>query len=138
MSKFLNNELILESRQWFEKQSSLTVTADIGTTLGLSLLVVLLESDFDKSVKLVGIDFVTSKAGDYLASKIFDILNSKTLLNLSEAALRAKVSGMAWDGAFCKENKPFKDKMRALFGKLFKFRWDLLHLVNRAHLEALE
>ena len=65
-------------------------------------------------------------------------MNSKTLLNLSEADLRAKVSGMAGDGAFCKENKPFKDKMRALFGKSFKFRWDLLHLVNRAHLEALE
>ena len=45
---------------------------------------------------------------------------------------------MAGDGAFCKENEPFKDEMRKLFHKDFKFRWDLLHLVNRAHVQALD
>jgi len=84
---------------------------------------------------------ITSKKGDYLAQKIFDILlilTSKDLLNLSDADLKAKLSGMAGDGAFCKENKPFKDKMRILFGENCKFRWDILHLCNRAHLDALD
>ena len=33
MCKFVNNELISESRQWFQSQSSVTVIADVGTIL---------------------------------------------------------------------------------------------------------
>ena len=136
MCNFLNRELILESKKWFDDQKSVTVTADVGTILGLSMLVVLLESDFDHSVKLVGINLICSKSGEYLASEIFYIL--KKYLDLSEEDIKAKVSGMAGDGAFCKENEPFKSKMELLFGEDFKFRWDILHLVNRAHIEALD
>ena len=138
MSFFLNQELILETKKWFKGQKSVTVTADIGTIMGLSMLVVLLESDFD-SVKLVCIiDLITCKNGDYLADQIFHMFKSKEFLNLTDSELQSKVSGMAGDGAFCKENKPFKNKMRALFGSDFKFRWDMLHLVNRAHDEAID
>ena len=48
-----------------------------------------------------------------------------------------KISGMAGDGAFCKSNEPFKSQMKKHFGDNFKFRWDLLHLVNRAHVDCL-
>ena len=44
---------------------------------------------------------------------------------------------MAGDGAFCKSNEPFKSQMKKHFGDNFKFRWDLLHLVNRAHVDCL-
>ena len=82
------------------------------------MLVVLLESDFDKSVKLVGIELITSKKGDYLAQKIFDILTSKDLY-LIFLNLFSKLS--------CH-----------LYGENFKLRWDILHLTNRAHLDALD
>ena len=32
--------------------------------------------------------------------------------------------------------KPFKSEMTKLFSSSFKFKWDLLHLVNRAHIYA--
>ena len=35
-----------------------------------------------------------------------------------------------------KGNAPFKDEMNSLFDKLLTFRWDMLHLINRAHIEA--
>ena len=44
---------------------------------------------------------------------------------------------MVGDGAFCKSNAPFKNEMKKHFGDNFKFRWDLLFLVNRAHVDCL-
>ena len=44
--------------------------------------------------------------------------------------------GLVGDGAFIKGNKPFKNRMELLLGKKLKFRWDILHLVNRAHVPA--
>ena len=40
-------------------------------------------------------------------------------------------------GKFLKTNEPFKSKIKLLFGDHFKFKWDILHLVNRACAEAL-
>ena len=40
------------------------------------------------------------------------------------------------DGAFAKENPPFKETMELLFDKKLIFRWDLLHLINGAHIAA--
>ena len=41
------------------------------------------------------------------------------------------------DGAFADQNEPFKAKIREVFNNPnMIFRWDLLHLCNRAHLSA--
>ena len=37
---------------------------------------------------------------------------------------------------FAKGNAPFKDKIQELIDKTLIFRWDLLHLINRAHIDA--
>ena len=50
--------------------------------------------------------------------------------------LKSKVVGLVGDGAFIKGNKPFKNRMEILLAKKLKFRWDILHLVNRAHVPA--
>ena len=47
-----------------------------GTERGLSLLVVLFESEEVKTVKLAGAWLITSKCGNYLANEIFDIVTS--------------------------------------------------------------
>ena len=39
--------------------------------------------------------------------------------------------------AFCKYNAPFKSEMKKLYREDFKFRWDLLHLVNRALIDTI-
>ena len=44
--------------------------------------------------------------------------------------------GVAGDGFFTKGNAPFKNKMQELFMKTLVFRWDPLHLINRAHIDA--
>jgi len=50
--------------------------------------------------------------------------------------LKAKIIGLVGDGAFIKGNKPFKERMMELMEKKLTFRWDILHLVNRAHVPA--
>ena len=44
--------------------------------------------------------------------------------------------GLVGDGAFIKGNRPFKDQLDKLLNKNLTYRWDLLHLVNRAHVPA--
>ena len=50
--------------------------------------------------------------------------------------LREKISGVVGDGAFIKGNKQFKNKMKELLHENLQFRWDILHLANRAHAAA--
>ena len=133
----LDKKLKAETVKWFSEQKSVTITADLGTILGLSMLVVLLVSEHDKTVKFAGINLVNSKGGIYLANEIMKLLTSKDHLNLKPEEVKQKISGMAGDGAFCKENDPFKSTMKVIFGSDFIFRWDLLHLVNRAHIDAV-
>ena len=83
------------------------------------MLVVLLISEVDKEVRFAGLDLVSSKEEVYLADKILQILIAEEHLNLDEVEVKKKVSGMAGDGAFCKKNEPFKNRMRALFGENF-------------------
>ena len=134
----IDDQLKKSSREWFDDQKSVTITADIGTIRGVEILVVLLVSEIDKVVKFVGADLVISKEGKNLANMILNILTSKDNLNLNYVDLVAKLSGIAADGVFCKDNAPFKNQMSLLFGNDFKFRWDILHLVNRAHIDALD
>ena len=51
--------------------------------------------------------------------------------------LKEKITGVAGDGVFIKGNKPFKTRLMELLKKRdLKFKWDILHLVNRAFEEA--
>ena len=47
--------------------------------------------------------------------------------------IRLQITG---DGAFAKGNKPFENRMSEHLGKTVLVRWDHLHLINRAHIEA--
>ena len=134
----IDDQLKARSVQWFSEQNSVTVTADIGTIRGVTLLVVLLISESDKQVFFAGLDMAANKDGIYLADLIFKILTSENHLNLNASDVKQKVSGMAGDGAFCKHNEPFKKRMKEIFSRDFKFRWDLLHLVNRSHTYGLD
>ena len=78
------------------------------TTLGLSLLVLLILSENDEAVKLVGVNPIRNKCGEYLANEIFQMLTNN--LDISEEIIKSKITGMAGDGAFCKDNAPFKQK----------------------------
>ena len=138
MVNVIDDELKCKTKNWFKLQKSVTITADIGTILGLSMLVVLFESETNDKVFLAHIGLIESKEGIYCARKIFEILTSEKYLGLDIAEVKEKVTGMAGDGAFCKENEPFKSEMKKLFNENFKFRWDLLNLVNRAHVTTLE
>ena len=95
-----------ETEDWFVKQESLTITVDIGTTQGLSLLVLLMLSEKDKTVKIVGINPIICKSGVYIDQEIFKM--SRNNLDIPEDVIKTKVSGMAGDGALCKDNAPFK------------------------------
>ena len=50
--------------------------------------------------------------------------------------IKEKTVGITGDGAFAKWNEPFKIRASELFDKVLTFRWDLLHLMSRAHEEA--
>ena len=52
--------------------------------------------------------------------------------------MKNTVSGVAGDGAFIKGNEPFKSKLKELIHPDIKFKWDILHLANRAYIDAKE
>ena len=84
--------------------------------------------------KLANITPVISKKGEDVALACYDAC---TLSNqLTEKDLESKIVGVTGDGAFAKGNAPFKNKMEVLFKKKLVVRWDLLHLINRAHIDA--
>ena len=104
----------------------------MGTENGIPLLAVLFISN-NKS-KLVDIVPITSKKGKDLAKICFEACHMKG--SISKEQLKEKIVGLTGDGAFAKGNAPFKDEMNLLFEKLLIFRWDMLHLINRAHIDA--
>ena len=55
---------------------------------------------------------------------------------LDNETLKSKIAGVTGDGAFAKGNAPFKNRMSELLEKTVVVRWDPLHLINRAHIEA--
>ena len=128
----INDELIKKTLDWFDEQTDITVTLDIGTECGVPLLAVLFISN--KKSKLVDIVPVTSKKGVDIASACFEACQMKGFI--SKEKLKEKIVGVTGDGAFAKGNAPFKDTMELLFDKKLVFRWDLLHLINRAHIAA--
>ena len=62
------------------------------------------------------------------------VKNSET--QITQEDIKGKLSAILGDGAFIKDNKPFKDTLNRLAGKQLTYRWDPLHLANRAHIEA--
>ena len=136
MLDLVDNELKEKTRAWVDSEKSVTITADIGTMQGLVLLVVLLISDTTGNTKLAGFKLVSSKSGYILANEIVDILCGSDGMNIQQPVLRNKISGFSGDGAFIKGNEPFKTQLKKLINDNLKFRWDLLHLINRAHIYA--
>ena len=55
---------------------------------------------------------------------------------ISSEVLKEKLDSILGDGQFVKENRPFKSTLNTLLGKSITYRWDHLHLFNRAHIKA--
>ena len=128
----VSEKLVKKTADWFSEQKYVTITLDIGTENGIPLLAVLFISD--KKSKLVDIVPITSKKGKHIATVCFEACHMKG--NITDEQLKEKVVGVTGDGAFSKGNAPFKDQMNSLFEKALTIRWDMLHLINRAHIDA--
>ena len=128
----VDTQLISKTLSWFKDQENVTITLDIGTENCLPLLAVLFISQGQS--KLADIVPVLSKKGVDLAKSCFKVCHIRGLLDIE--TLKMKTVGVTGDGAFCNGNTLFKNKMVELFQKDMKFCWDLLHLINRAHIEA--
>ena len=124
----LDQVLKQNTEQWLKIENEVTITLDIGTCLGLTLLAVLLIKD--NEVHLMKVVPTRSKKGSHLAE-----LCVKSLISdeIKEDVLKEKSIGVVGDGAFMKGNEGFKSKMRELLHENLTFRWDILHLCNRAH-----
>ena len=81
----------------------------------------------------MGIIPTASKKGAHLADICVKALISDSI---TLDILREKISGVVGDVAFIKGNKQFKNKMKELLHENLQFRWDILHLANRAHAAA--
>lgn len=135
---YVGEEMKQDTVIWAKKQSIFNVTLDIGTCTGITLLAILIISG-DQVVRLVDIVPVTSKKGVYLANVLYETLqmkNKDSVSQITENELKEKLSAILGDGAFVKDNRPFKETLNSLVGKELTYRWDPLHLANRAHIEA--
>lgn len=59
-----------------------------------------------------------------------------SLFQINEEEVKKRIVGITRDGAFAKGNQPFKTTIVTLLGKEITIRWDILHLINRAHKDA--
>ena len=84
--------------------------------------------------KLADIIPIVSKKGSDLASVCFEACLLQGSLDKSD--LNNKIVGLTGDGVFAKGNAPFKSKIQELIDKTLVFRWDLLHMINRCHIDA--
>ena len=134
LTSHINTILKQNTVTWFRAQQNITVTLDIGTFHGLALLVTIYIGD-NGITKLAGVRLTPSKGGSFLAELCF-----KTIIDDSEIPFQLaseKIVGVVADGAFAKENYPFKNKFCELLqNPNLVFKWDILHLVNRAHMQA--
>ena len=101
ITKFLeliNIELVKKTVQWFHDQSEITLTLDIGTVYGITLLAVLFISD--GKVKLANILPIVSKKGKDVAEASFEACKLYGKIDAEEN--KRKVVGITGDGAFAK------------------------------------
>lgn len=75
-----------------------------------------------------------SKKGEDLANLAYATITEDC--RVPEEDVKKLVSGVVADGALVKGNEPFKLKCRELINEQLTFKWDLLHLINRAHIAA--
>ena len=134
---YIDNDLKEETIEWAKVQNSWNVTLDIGTCTGLTLLAVIFISD-KQIVRLVDIVVIISKKGIDLATVLFDVLQMKENYEprISPEIVKDKLNAILGDGQFIKGNGPFKTALNKLVGKDLTYRWDPLHLFNRAHIKA--
>ena len=122
------------TKEWITNQQHLTVSLDIGTVLGLVLLVVFYIGA-DSHARLAGCELTYSKGGAHCAELCYKIACSNIFVE--ESLVKRKTKSIVADGAFTDQNEPFKAKIRESFCNTnMIFRWDLLHLCNRAHISA--
>ena len=58
-------------------------------------------------------------------------------MQINTETVKSKICGVVGDGAFMRKNEPFKKRLSELLDRYkLTFRWDLLHLANRAHMAA--
>ena len=119
------------TEDWLLSEQEVTITLDIGTCLGFTLLAVLLIKG--PEVRLMKITPTCSKKGTHLANLCIESLQSETV---SLDILKSKIVGVVGDGAFMKGNIGFKTTMKELLNDKLQFRWDILHLANRAHVDT--
>lgn len=133
----LLEKVMLENTQnWLEAQDdrSVTLVTDIGTIFGLVISVVLFVGEGGK-VRLAGCSLTISKTGSDLAQLVVDTVIDKAKVPL--LTLKRVIGGVCADGVYCKGNEPFKSKFRDLLdNEELVFKWDLMHLMNRAHAKA--
>ena len=130
----INDVLQENTKEWLHDQTKMSISLDIGTFFGLVLLVVYFIGA-NGTVRLAGCELTSSKEGEPCAKLCFKIATSN--IHIQSTVVRQKTTAIIADGQFTNGNQPFKAKMRELFqNPNLLFRWDLLHLCNRAHIAA--
>ena len=134
LTDYINKILTENTKKWFENQVDITLVADIGTFLGLVITVVIFVGD-KGVVKLASCRLTISKRGSDLAELIMHAVLVD--VGIPDACVKEKTRGVCADGAFIKGNEPFKQKMRELLANDdLIFKWDFMHILNRAHCKA--
>ena len=122
------------TKNWIMQQGHISISLDIGTVMGLVILVVYFTGE-DGCTRLAGCDLTSKKDGRHCAELCYKIATSN--IHIQERIIQGKTTGIVADGAFVDGNQPFKQRIRELFiNPNMVFRWDLLHLCNRAHISA--
>ena len=131
----LIDTILLENTKiWLSDQSKISISLDIGTILGLVLLVVYFIGE-DGKPRLAGCDLTEKKEGDHLARLCYKISCSN--IYAEEYLIQQKTNAIVADGAFVDGNTPFKQEICNLFrNPTMVFRWDPFHMFNRAHIAA--
>ena len=136
LTLLIDKELLKNTKNWLEAQEdkSVTLVTDIGTIFGLVMSVVIFVGKLG-DVRLAGCSLTISKTGSDLAELVFNTAINKA--NIPEELLKRVIGGLCADGVYCKGNQPFKQKfMELLDNPDLVFKWDLMHLLNRAHCKA--
>ena len=130
----INTVLMENTKEWLGEQRHISISLDIGTEMGLVLLVVYYIGE-DGRTRLAGCELTDKKDGHHCATLCYNIAHSN--IYVEESIIQQKTNAIIADGAFVDGNTPFKNQIRLLFrNPNMIFRWDILHMFNRAHISA--
>ena len=98
----IDDILVEDTVSWLndQKDQTVSITLDIGTCNGMTLLTVLFICGSD--VRLANVLLTDSKKGDKLAELCFKALTMKN--KIDEETLKRKICGVVGDGAFMRKN----------------------------------